>query len=374
MSSCQTCSSELPAPQLRSAFITPCCDSPICETCIARNPRLREYIPCLRCGDPTSNEELRGGGGSVHRTRSQHRRDGDDVGGRNDIVGGEGGQVVFEIGEDEDDLPPTYDEVAIASVTEECQSTGVQHDGDEAQQSKDVDHRQRQGDRDDVDVVEEDGMELVEVRHTIQRGDTLLAIARKYAADPHDLLTLNSLPPSALSTHPRLLQTRKTLIISRRSVLRSSLGSHAQSIPPEAAMGEVDPERERMKQVKRFQLLTKSTDPSIGTTYLNLEEMREGQDLFAEGSGEALPSVSEYGDKRSEDGNGERTGGGGGGKGKKLVLAEENNRQDRALDRFWRDEEWEEQVGGPEIARRKNGKWKVVGNGSAFGLGVGVKS
>ncbi|WWD20025.1 hypothetical protein CI109_104498 [Kwoniella shandongensis] len=355
MSSCQTCSSDLPPSAFKRAFITPCCSSPICETCINRNPRLREYIPCLRCGDPRSDEQLRGGSSRVDIQPSRDSNRDRTRSGGGDIVGREGGEVVFEIGEDEDDLPPTYDEVPPTMDDSE-------HDDDEQSQFKEGDGPRNDRDFASADVeVNEDEMEVVEVRHTLQRGETLLTIARKYAADPHDLLTLNSLPPSTLSTHPRLLQTRKTLLISRRSVPKSKLlNEQAKFSTNEKVDVDLNPEQERLKAVKRFQLLTKSTDPSIGKTYLGLEEMREEQDPFAEGSGEALSLSSD--------------GGVGGGTGKKMVLPEKANREDRALDRFWQDEEWEEEVGGPDVIRKKNGKWKVVGSGSAFGLGVDVKS
>lgn len=51
---CQTCYTELSS--TRDVYLTPCCSSAICDRCLARNPRLREYNPCLRCGDVRSAE------------------------------------------------------------------------------------------------------------------------------------------------------------------------------------------------------------------------------------------------------------------------------------------------------------------------------
>lgn len=52
--SCQTCYSTIRPAQLPGAYLTPCCGLPICDRCLGLNPRLREYDPCLRCGDVRS--------------------------------------------------------------------------------------------------------------------------------------------------------------------------------------------------------------------------------------------------------------------------------------------------------------------------------
>lgn len=65
---CQTCYTELPS-QARP-YLTPCCSTPICERCLSRNPRLREYDPCLRCGDVRTAE----GSGRVARGRAEATR------------------------------------------------------------------------------------------------------------------------------------------------------------------------------------------------------------------------------------------------------------------------------------------------------------
>ena len=120
----------------------------------------------------------------------------------------------------------------------------------------------------------------------------------------------------------------------------------------------MDPEeaarREKERQVKRFQLMTKTVDPGVGAAYIGLSELSEGRDVLDEGSGEALEK------------------GGGGGKGKK-VWKEEGNRTERALEAFFEDEGWEREVGGPERTERRGGlgKWKSVGGVSD---GVGIKT
>lgn len=109
--------------------------------------------------------------------------------------------------------------------------------------------------------------------------------------------------------------------------------------------------------MKRFQLLTKTPDPGIGRAYLGLSELDESLDILDEGSGEALPD---------DEGKGGKVVRGG-----KKAVREEGNREERALERFFGDEEWEGEVGAPE--RRREGKWKMVGNERRVVLG-GMKA
>ncbi|KAI9061009.1 hypothetical protein FKP32DRAFT_1631530, partial [Trametes sanguinea] len=47
---CLACSASLPSQRKHEKiFFTPCCSRPICPTCVASNPRLTRYNPCLRC-------------------------------------------------------------------------------------------------------------------------------------------------------------------------------------------------------------------------------------------------------------------------------------------------------------------------------------
>ena len=261
----------------------------------------------------------------------------------------------FEIGDDEDrggDEPPSYDDV---SAGEQVKDPG----GDEVE----VESVQGVSGEEEKEVE----MEVVEVKHPVSRSDTVLGIARRYAADvsllhssyedgalvplkkltttaqPHDLLTLNNLPPTTLSAHPHLLHTRRTLLISRRLVPKSSLPSPLLFSNPD-----LDPvaaaQREKERQVKRFQLLTKTIDPGVGAAYLGLSEMEESRDVLDDGSGEGLE--------------------GGTARGKK-VWREEGNRTERALEAFFEDEGWEREAGAPERAGTSSGlrKWKSVGSG-----------
>ncbi|WVQ75265.1 hypothetical protein IAR50_004878 [Cryptococcus sp. DSM 104548] len=328
-STCQTCSSTLPSPLPEGTHLPSCCDHPICLACTARNPRLREYVPCLRCG--TTNSDLSGGIAS----RGQRNRAGD-----RDVLG-RGGDVLFTLGDEEDDgpdmskingdMPPGYDEIDALPPRLPSQTSELHVLPSHSPSAP-------------LTKPEKEFLEVVEVTHLVSRGDTVMSVARKYAADPHDILEFNSLPPIALSSNPRILQTRKSIIISRRSVPSSSLPplSHRDKQQETSVNRAESEDRRKERQIQRFRAITKSADPDIAHAYLSIEELAEGRDLLDHGSGEALE---------------------GSGSGKKAPMPSEGNREARALDRFWEDEEWESSSGRGE--RKKVGKWKVVGSSLA---------
>ncbi|KAK6909024.1 hypothetical protein I203_103034 [Kwoniella mangroviensis CBS 8507] len=365
--SCQTCSSELPPNLFKQSFITPCCSTPICPSCINRNPRLKEYIPCLRCGDPRTSE-LKGGASISRPGGSSGSRN--DHGLARDIVENNGDEVVFEIGdcddddeeEDDDaDAPPGYEDINSQQYNDpnrnrqNIRDSTINEDSSESA----LDALKEPTDTLPPDnsistpavipAADEGKYETVEVTHEIQRSDTLLSISRRYATDPHDLLSLNNLPYTALSTHPRILHTRKTLIISRRQIPSSKIPS--QPATSSSPFQEENEEREKSKQFKRFQLLTKNTDLGIANTYLNLSELEEslGDDPLESGSGETI--------------NGH----------KKKQFANKENREQRALESFFEDDEWEKEHGGSLSKLRINvkqstGQGKGKGGGSSWNI------
>ena len=142
---------------------------------------------------------------------------------------------------------------------------------------------------------------------------------------PHELLTLNDLPPSVMSTTPHLLRTRKTLIISRRRVNTA----HVQPSDPQPVDEETERKRQREREVKRFQLVTKTVDPGVGRAYLSLED--EVDALDGQYSGETKEG------------------------GKKPYPLEP---EERAVGRYWEDEDWERKAAEP--TRSSKGKWRVV--------------
>ncbi|WVQ66603.1 uncharacterized protein L199_004787 [Kwoniella botswanensis] len=365
--SCQTCSSELPPNIFKQSFITPCCSTPICPSCINRNPRLKEYIPCLRCGDPRTSE-LKGGASISRLGESNGSRN--DIGLARDVVRSNGDEVVFEIGdsdddddEDDADAPPGYEDISSQQNNDTNRNEQIIRDGtiNEDLSESELDTSKEPTDTSTPDntistpavipTAGEGKCETVEVTHQIQKSDTLLSISRRYATDPHELLSLNNLPYTALSTHPRILHTRKTLIILRRQIPLSKIPSHPYTSPPQPDGNVNNEEREKSKQLKRFQLLTKNTDLGIANTYLNLSELEEslGDDPLESGSGETI------------DGH------------KKKQFANKENREQRALESFFEDDEWEKEHGGSLSKLRVNvkqstGQGKGKGGGSSWNI------
>ncbi|WVQ96388.1 hypothetical protein IAU59_003493 [Kwoniella sp. CBS 9459] len=449
---CQTCSSEQTPLTLKHAFITPCCSSPICARCVGLNPRLREYVPCLKCGDPRTSV-LRGGSSSSSQMPNGSQRHAyvDGRMGRN-VVGG--GDVMFEIGDDDDDDdddavaladeqcstdtdgPPKYEEIhsshdrnpatsppphnraaslsrlgsdldSIAGPAQKRNSTDTGTATSSLNSHVQPDRQERSPDRSVIDQVDrkpddrnEDGAEkeeerekeTVEVRHTVLRSDNLLAIARKYAADPHDLLSLNNLPPTTLSTNPRLLHTRKSIIISRRHVhVQAKPGCQPQSANddlPAQLSGEdmvVDEARGKEKSLKRFQLITKSTDRGVGETYLSLAELEEDLGSIAigiegkEGGEKKLEhSKTKETDAASLEKENEKIGPNGKlqSRGGAIQGQGQDERETRALEAFFDDEQWENAVGASvlESYRSRQGRWNVVGVGASAIANLGEGS
>ncbi|ORX38037.1 hypothetical protein BD324DRAFT_624277 [Kockovaella imperatae] len=327
---CLTCSSELALE--RSPWLTPCCSTPICSSCLSRNPRLKDYIPCLKCGDVKTLE-----GERAARSRRAMR----------DPRAQMEESDMFTIGDDEDD-PPAYDDAPI-----DCQpERSAEPSGDHAH----------------VGSLSEEEMETVEIRHPVSKSDTLLFIARRYAVDvsrrtavvhppidtlsqPHEIVALNDLPPAVLSSQPHLLRTRQTLIISRRQIPKSKLANGGDPLVFDSGLGVAeqteDDKRERERAVKRFQLLTKTIDPGVGQAYMGLSELEEEDGLL------------------DESFEGENDAGGSG----KKALREPANREDRALEAFYGDEQWEHEAGKPTRGQGV-GRWKTIGNGSNLGIKV----
>lgn len=155
---------------------------------------------------------------------------------------------------------------------------------------------------------------------------------------PHELLELNNLPPTALSSNPRILQTRRTIIISRRRIPKSQL-DRLDALPATPLDPEEAKRREEERAVKRFQLVTKTIDPGVGKAYLSIQGEEQPHPLEL-GSGETMD------EKRGNE------------HGKKVVgnLTQE----DRAVEQWFEDDEWEQKrVNG--LAKKKDGKWTTVG-------------
>lgn len=166
---CQTCLSDL---RTAPGFVPSCCGVPICQACVAANPRLSTWVPCLRCGSSTTSSprktppvpagvkttQVEG----QRKTKKERKREAEED------------QFVL-VGSDDED--------------EDARSEGVEgEEGGEGEANS--------GSRGDKEGGKETGAaksggeedrppspELVEIKHVPQRGETLLTIARKYATD-----------------------------------------------------------------------------------------------------------------------------------------------------------------------------------------------
>ncbi|WVF68866.1 hypothetical protein IAT40_003639 [Kwoniella sp. CBS 6097] len=461
---CQTCSSEQTPTTLKQAFITPCCASPICMRCVSLNPRLRDYVPCLKCGDPRT-AELRGAGRPRRDSQLRHRDRERRLGSGRNIVGGVeggGGEVVFEIGDVDDDDDganelmlaglPKYDEIHPSNtdidnvaegggggfednitvqsgvdgpsqesakqqgtsndpVNDDDLTSGQQHQQQNKHESEnagepDTKIKSKIDTEAGIETEIETETETVEVRHTVLRSDNLLAIARKYAADPHDLLTLNNLPPATLSTNPRLLHTRKSIIISRRVVPSRPFNEKGQNQDPLEMNQEselIDEAREKEKSLKRFQLITKSLEPGVGETYLSLAQLDgdgdgdgDGDAAETPGSGsrsrsgsgfdygayetacgndkkfDSTSALKEQEKEKDQDPEKEKVKHSLSGRGRSKGGDKHDATETRALEAFFDDEQWENAVGASalESYRSKQGKWNSIGVGAGAGIGA----
>jgi hypothetical protein len=143
---------------------------------------------------------------------------------------------------------------------------------------------------------------------------------------------------------------------------------------------EEERKRERERALKRFQLLTKNGDKSVGEAYIALSELDEGRDDLLE----ALEEIERGYEADEAKVNSLNKEGGAkvdkeaprsispvrkpAGTGKK-VIRDPSNREERAIEAFFDDEQWEKEVGGVKRQSRKNG-WKSIGEGSHLGIKV----
>ncbi|KAJ7494635.1 hypothetical protein B0H11DRAFT_1716815 [Mycena galericulata] len=234
MSLCLACSSSLPPKSNEPIFTTPCCSRPICPPCIAANPRLARYDPCLAC---LGGVGVVGAGKATPQTREPASRN---------IDGAVRDEDTFVLGDDEDDEevePPQQPPAPVESS---------------APPSK----------------------------YYIKRGDTLQGISLRFGIDAsiflcilgRELCRLNNLPPSTLSTTPHILHTRGFLTLppSAQSKLQES-----DARPDSAEERDREVKRVRERAEKRLQTLTKEADWRIAQAYIALADDSSAADAFA---------------------------------------------------------------------------------------------
>ena len=115
---CLACSSSLPPKSADAIYTTNCCKRPICPSCIASNPRLARYDPCLAClaGVNVLTSSSSSGSGLVTSSRTP-------MSPNTNLSGAVRDEDTFILGDDEDDdddeengaqverhsLPPPYE-------------------------------------------------------------------------------------------------------------------------------------------------------------------------------------------------------------------------------------------------------------------------
>ncbi|KAL5526898.1 hypothetical protein ACEPAF_8625 [Sanghuangporus sanghuang] len=291
-----------------SIFRTQCCNRPICSACLASNPRLARYVPCLAClGGVHAVAGPSGPSSSSLKhsiSSSQKLKQDKDLELDMNLNGALRDRDVFVLGDDEEDYsdaesnmpsrrtnktpPPAYSATISntpspsrgeneepgqppgADVDSELQSTGgtkVTINGRQREVNSAVERPSPTPTTTPITASTEIATKPTPRIHYIQKGDTLRGLALRYGVDGRVLCRLNNLPPSTLTTTPHILHTRTTLI----------LPPSAKSLPPsEEESHDCDPERERQtkleKTAKRLQLITKEADWDVAKAYAVLAQ------------------------------------------------------------------------------------------------------
>ncbi|KAJ3537552.1 hypothetical protein NM688_g6670 [Phlebia brevispora] len=345
---CLACSSSLPPRRVHPSasssklsssesdvFLTPCCKRPICPKCLASNPRLARYNPCLHCLGGVAVVGVRTSSSFQNSTKA-------DISAPQNIDGGMHDQDVFILGDEDDDEyltqkqdmldakegtagsssesstgpstpPPPYEEFTPEIAPPDIVSSEL--GGKEYLGPIDGDTKPMQAG--------------APTKYYIKPRDTLLGISFKYGVDGRLLCRLNGLPPSTLSTTPHLLHTRAFLTLPP---------STKRTVPPapydKARDNAYKASRARERAQRRLQTLTKETDRRIANAYVAIAEDADGEDGSV--PKEALEMAQP----------------------EKKVLARdpytgaESNLEARAISRYLDDDEWEaeEHRAGRDVA------------------------
>ncbi|KAI0087277.1 hypothetical protein BDY19DRAFT_994978 [Irpex rosettiformis] len=329
---CLACSSSLPPRSVPSSskgasiFITICCSRPICPNCIASNPRLARYNPCLQCLAGVDLVTARSSSSKAFKVNPQTKVN---------VDGGLQDEDVFAVGDDEDDDEDDeerysseehqrHDAFSIPSTSSLVDDSPTNVPG----ASKVVNEPPN---------LEEEVSLPSETRspskYYIKPGDTLLGIALKYKVDGRLLCRLNNLPQSTLRTTPHLLHTRTVLTFPPSAVLLEA------STSPSADDSEYEARRARERAEKRLQTLTKEVDWRVAKAYIALA------DPLIAGADVAEVWKDEAGDKSWRPKETEPVDGGAG----------SSSLEAAAINRYLDDEDWErrerEQGRGVSIPR-----------------------
>ncbi|KAF8072012.1 hypothetical protein FPV67DRAFT_1411676 [Lyophyllum atratum] len=316
---CLACASSLPPLKKSSTaatgiFTTPCCQRPICPSCIATNPRLPRYDPCLACLEGVNVVRTASLAGSTPHSAARSNVDG--------VVRDED---TFVLGDEEDDSD--LDDEICEKPTVTTNASPLLQDVTSpiaSQETLQTDNTYTPAASENTTpgalAAEEQtlaGREIdsTPVKYYVTRSDTLQGIVLRYGLDGYELCRLNNLPPSTLRTTPHLLHTRRFLLLPP-SVRRTEVPLNPES-PEQAREREASHGKERAE--KRLQMLTKEVDWRVAKAYVAL----------ADDPDEAAEEREEWDRKRKES-SGEGVGAG------------PLNLEERAIRKYLDDEEWEE--------------------------------
>ncbi|KZV64423.1 hypothetical protein PENSPDRAFT_745393 [Peniophora sp. CONT] len=263
---CLACSSSLPPRLLMQTdgkrptelFLTKCCARPICPTCLAHNPRLARYDPCLAClgGIRAVGSSQRAAEAPRNIDAAVRDEDVYAIGNDEDEEDIDAGEPSTGSSGSSDDLPapttppPAYatelpTDYSVNSTTNQFTASGEES------------------------TTNEKAEEGSSSRYYIRKGDTLLGIALRHGVDGRTLCKLNNLPPSTLNITPHILHTRTFLTLPPSA----KSGSTSPPPPPDP---EMEARRARERARKRFQFVTKEVDWRVAQAYVALADDEAG--------------------------------------------------------------------------------------------------
>ncbi|KAF9265054.1 hypothetical protein L218DRAFT_924859 [Marasmius fiardii PR-910] len=271
---CLACASSLPMRSFEKIFTTPCCQQPICSTCISSNPRLARYNPCLMC---LAGVDVVGANTNGKGTQIPVRN----------IDGAVRDEDTFVLGDDdveeqdESDDPPTSerdDRSRTQQPTEPVSGdASVLHDGTIPQNSLQAEQEAA------TNVDPQTTPTHRQAQYHIKRGDTLQGIVFKFGVNREELCRLNKLPLSTLTTTPHFLHTRTVLLLppSARIADKENISYLDESVTsPPKTEEERAVRRAREKAEKRLQTVTKEVDWAVAKAYVALAELPGEEDAY----------------------------------------------------------------------------------------------
>ncbi|KZT07653.1 uncharacterized protein LAESUDRAFT_651034 [Laetiporus sulphureus 93-53] len=326
---CLACSSSLPPRRSMNkafggnnlasddVFLTRCCNRPICPTCISRNPRLARYNPCLHC---------LGGVDAVSASKAKLQTGRDKQAIPVNVDGAIRDEDVFVLDDDDPDELDDSCSAESGSPAPSMPPPAYTDSGSDSAASP-LDGSSHDGVKENVEAGSQAVAALTPSsphRYYLKPNDTLVGIALHFRVDGRILCRLNGLPPSTLRTTPHLLHTRTYLNLPPSASgidIHDPLSDSAGSV--EVAVREARRARERAE--KRFQVLTKEADWRVARAYVAVADVDDPDE-----SGE-LKSKSKSFESTLDMPKQRRVGG-----------SAEGRLEERAIDRYLDDEEWEE--------------------------------